>query len=568
MKKSYFVSAVLAALLFSGCGGGSDSTSNSGTSTGIFADAPVQGLSYKTATQSGFTDAQGQFKYKAGETVEFKLGTLSLGKGKAGALVTPYTIADNNTTAINIALVLQNFDANRSNTQVLDLSKLKDYNFTDDINITAAPSALQTKLSTLLSTGSFQTKVDDTNLTLLTETEVKNNMDAFIGNYTTENLKMFTETYIAGKTFYGLYSGENAYSTYDFSSSNANQTFINKNTDDADYGKTLTGYHTGDGMIRVVDGELWEYTTDSNGNYNDGVNKYKISSIDDKKITATMIEPGNGKKWTVNFYFNQNDAEAAINTTSTTGFTLAMINGKTLYPVGSADTTPQESENDRLVFKDNGLLEAYHTYNTQNGEVNEPWGTTYGKVGSYVIKNGKLITQFGEGTCYEFNLVNQTNNQYEVTTVIQPNCSNLNSDGTATNIPASEATFSGGYSTDQFSKLFLNKPADADFSNGSTTTPTNGTLPTLGAYQEIIIYQNLPSSMISTVKSSTSNPSYDIPNGTACKDFGFTNAPYSTTTSSKYYRSDDGTQGCVEDDYTEGAGPSTTYAYSVLLINN
>ena len=73
MKKSYLVSAALAAVLFSGCGGGSGSASSTGTSTGIFADAPVQGLGYKTATQSGFTDAQGQFKYKTGETVEFKL---------------------------------------------------------------------------------------------------------------------------------------------------------------------------------------------------------------------------------------------------------------------------------------------------------------------------------------------------------------------------------------------------------------------------------------------------------------------------------------------------------------
>ena len=197
MKKSYFVSAALAAVLFSGCGGGSSSsgTTTSSTQTGTFADAPVQGLSYKTATQSGFTDAQGQFKYKDGETVEFKLGTLFLGKGKAGALVTPYTIAGNNTTAINIALVLQNFDANRSNSQVLDLSKLKDYNFTsDDINITAAPSALQTKLSTLLSTGSFQTKVDDTNYTLLTETEVKTNMDDYIHKYETEHSKVTTPT--------------------------------------------------------------------------------------------------------------------------------------------------------------------------------------------------------------------------------------------------------------------------------------------------------------------------------------------------------------------------------------
>ena len=132
-KKSILLStAVILSLGLAGCGSSSDSDTPSSTpvKTGVFADAPVEGLHYTTATQDGYTDANGSFTYKDGETVEFKLGTLSLGKGKAGAFVTPYTIADNNTTATNIALVLQNLDANRSNTQTLNLSKLKDYNFT------------------------------------------------------------------------------------------------------------------------------------------------------------------------------------------------------------------------------------------------------------------------------------------------------------------------------------------------------------------------------------------------------------------------------------------------------
>jgi len=174
-------------------------SSKANIQTGIFADAPVEGLNYTTLTQNGFTDEQGHFKYKDGETVEFKLGTLSLGKGKAEAFVTPYNISDNNTTATNIAMVLQNFDANRSNTQVLNLSKLKDFNFsadenTRDINISATPSVLQNELATVLSTGSFQSKVDDTNLTLITETEVKANMDDYIHQYNHPVVTTSTET--------------------------------------------------------------------------------------------------------------------------------------------------------------------------------------------------------------------------------------------------------------------------------------------------------------------------------------------------------------------------------------
>ena len=89
---------------------------SSTTSTGTFIDAPVKGLHYKTATQDGYTNENGEFKYVAGEIIEFKLGTLSLGSVSADGLITPYTLAGDtdisnpSNKAINIALLLQNFD--------------------------------------------------------------------------------------------------------------------------------------------------------------------------------------------------------------------------------------------------------------------------------------------------------------------------------------------------------------------------------------------------------------------------------------------------------------------------
>ena len=166
------------------CSGDSDSSSNptiSTTKTGTFIDAPVKGLGYKTATQSGFTDAQGHFKYKDGETIYFKLGNLPLGRGKAAAVVTPYTIADSNTTAANIALVLQNFDGNRSNAQILDLSKLKDYKFSvNELNMTTTPTDLENSVDSLLATADFQKLIDENRHDLITEDVVKNIMDDFI----------------------------------------------------------------------------------------------------------------------------------------------------------------------------------------------------------------------------------------------------------------------------------------------------------------------------------------------------------------------------------------------------
>ena len=85
---------VISTLGFVGCGGGGgSSTPTDDTQIGTFVDAPVKGLKYVTTTQNGFTNDKGEFKYKAGEKVEFKLGNLSLGKVEAGGLITPYTIA-------------------------------------------------------------------------------------------------------------------------------------------------------------------------------------------------------------------------------------------------------------------------------------------------------------------------------------------------------------------------------------------------------------------------------------------------------------------------------------------
>ena len=89
---------VISTLTMTGCGDSDDSDTGGGdtstTQTGTFVDAPVMGLHYKTATQDGYTDAKGTFKYKSGEKVEFLLGNLSLGKVEAGATISPYTLAN------------------------------------------------------------------------------------------------------------------------------------------------------------------------------------------------------------------------------------------------------------------------------------------------------------------------------------------------------------------------------------------------------------------------------------------------------------------------------------------
>jgi len=167
-------------LLLSACGGGGGGSSSDSSSptlnilSGVFIDAKVKGLHYKTATQNGYTNSEGKFKYVEGETIEFYLGDLLLGSAKAKKLMTPYTLSgDTNIQnpsfqTLNIAMLLQNFDANRSNSTLLDISRLKEYKFTN-IDLTLNNSAMESSINTLLSTASFWRFIDSNNTLIQTQ---------------------------------------------------------------------------------------------------------------------------------------------------------------------------------------------------------------------------------------------------------------------------------------------------------------------------------------------------------------------------------------------------------------
>ena len=127
-----------------GCGGGSsDSNRQSNTIlTGFFVDAPVKGLKYETASQSGYTNGVGLFKYKNGETITFKIGNLELGSAKGSDLITPIELDKNVefksfdtfsiTKATNIARILQSLDENKSNTKQISIPiSLEDLNISN-----------------------------------------------------------------------------------------------------------------------------------------------------------------------------------------------------------------------------------------------------------------------------------------------------------------------------------------------------------------------------------------------------------------------------------------------------
>ncbi|WP_233505795.1 glycoside hydrolase family 16 protein [Rhodoferax lacus] len=105
-----------------GCGGGGGggasfaaSPASVASSTGVFLDSTVQGLRYDTATQHGETDANGQFKYLAGESVTFSVGNLVLASTPGKSLITPLDIAGTTNVAdqrvTNMLVLLQSLDA-------------------------------------------------------------------------------------------------------------------------------------------------------------------------------------------------------------------------------------------------------------------------------------------------------------------------------------------------------------------------------------------------------------------------------------------------------------------------
>ena len=70
--KTFALSLITVAIL----GACADNTSN--VTTGVFVDAPVEGLSYTSGAISGTTDATGRFLYTPGATVNFSVGSVTL----------------------------------------------------------------------------------------------------------------------------------------------------------------------------------------------------------------------------------------------------------------------------------------------------------------------------------------------------------------------------------------------------------------------------------------------------------------------------------------------------------
>lgn len=104
----------------SGGGSGNESASvarthtiPTGAGTGVLMNSPVSGVSYSASSgKKGVTNEKGHFEFNYGDTVEFKLGGLTLGKVKAAPVVTPMDLAENDEKKLlNLLVLLQSLDA-------------------------------------------------------------------------------------------------------------------------------------------------------------------------------------------------------------------------------------------------------------------------------------------------------------------------------------------------------------------------------------------------------------------------------------------------------------------------
>jgi len=82
--------------------------------TGVFLDSAVEGVSYRTDTESGITNAAGEYNYIDGESVTFSIGTLDFPTVVAGPVVTPVEMSSSenifSNISVNVARLLQSLD--------------------------------------------------------------------------------------------------------------------------------------------------------------------------------------------------------------------------------------------------------------------------------------------------------------------------------------------------------------------------------------------------------------------------------------------------------------------------
>ena len=123
MSRLTVLFSLVVSFALASCGGGGDGGGTqpvAAPSTGIVSDSPVQGLIYSSVPSglSGLTGPNGEFLYRAGDTVTFSIGGRVIAGAPGQPQITPFTLLGNTTVPsvthvgpVNLAQLLLALDA-------------------------------------------------------------------------------------------------------------------------------------------------------------------------------------------------------------------------------------------------------------------------------------------------------------------------------------------------------------------------------------------------------------------------------------------------------------------------
>jgi len=278
--------AVITALSFNGCG---DSESNEGTDTddstaitksGQFIDSPVSGIEYSTPTQSGLTSIDGNFTYREGETVTFKIGGINLGSTKANEMLTPQEVVGvtvvENSKAEDMLVLLQSLDSDHDSSNGIEINEAT-RNSSNSMNVNFIEDTID--INSIINQFGIDDSVKVSNTNAMAHFQ-----ETLKAKYPTQGLN-FTDDIIKNKSFYKIFVKEDRttiiYVKLTFNDNDVTFTFGTKDN----FINGTTGSDTGTSSIQP-DGTLkngsdvWELlkiesdkiiilntiTTDDNGN--------------------------------------------------------------------------------------------------------------------------------------------------------------------------------------------------------------------------------------------------------------------------------------------------------------
>ncbi|SET12387.1 hypothetical protein SAMN05216326_11283 [Nitrosomonas marina] len=114
-----------------------------GAATGVLLDSPVAGVTYSASSgKKGVTNVAGEFDFNYGDTVEFKLGELTLGKVQGTPIVTPIDLAENDEKRlINLLILLQSLDEDGDATNGINITNEAAAAVTNAIKLNNEPEA-------------------------------------------------------------------------------------------------------------------------------------------------------------------------------------------------------------------------------------------------------------------------------------------------------------------------------------------------------------------------------------------------------------------------------------------